>query len=145
MTDSMIYIWLGVTVLCIVMEAASVQLTSIWFALGAVVAFILAMCGVKSIAVQITVFAAVSLISLIETRPFVKKVLQKRVSATNADRNIGDTGITLTEINNIDGKGEVKVKGIVWTARSEDGSVIPEGQMVRIERIEGVKVIVKAI
>ena len=145
MTDSMIYIWLGVTVLCIVMEAASVQLTSIWFALGAVVAFILAMCGVKSIAVQITVFAAVSLISLIATRPFVKKVLQKRVSATNADRNIGDTGITLTEINNIDGKGEVKVKGIVWTARSEDGSVIPEGQMVRIERIEGVKVIVKAI
>ena len=108
-------------------------------------AFILALCGVKSVTVQIIVFAVVSLGTLIGTRPFVKKFLQRRISATNADRNVGETGVTLTEISNIDGKGEVKVKGIVWTARSDDGSVIPEGRLVRVERIEGVKLIVKPV
>jgi membrane protein implicated in regulation of membrane protease activity len=95
--------------------------------------------------VQIVVFIAVSAISLIATRPLVKKMLQKRVVATNADRNIGETGITISEINNLEAKGEVKVKGVVWTARSDNGEVIPEGSKVRVKTIEGVKLIVEAI
>ena len=143
--NMMIYIWLGLTVVFALFEAVSPQLTTVWFALGAVVAFILAVCGVKSVAVQAIVFVIVSVASLIATRPLVKKVLHKRVQATNADRNIGETGITLTEINNIDGVGEVKVNGNVWTARSLNDQPIPQGVKVRVVRIEGVKLIVEII
>ena len=141
----MIYVWIALTIVFVIAEAATAQLTTVWFALGSVVALILAACGVKSLAVQIVVFLAVSTISLIATRPLVKKMLQKKVVATNADRNIGETGIALAEINNLEAKGEVKVKGVVWTARSENGEVIPEGSKVRVKNIEGVKLIVEAI
>ncbi len=141
----MIYVWIALTIVFVIAEAATAQLTTVWFALGSVVALILAACGVKSLAVQIVVFIAVSAISLIATRPLVKKMLQKRVVATNADRNIGETGITISEINNLEAKGEVKVKGVVWTARSDNGEVIPEGSKVRVKNIEGVKLIVEAI
>ena len=143
--NMMIYIWLGLTVVFALLEAASAQLTTVWFALGSVVAFILALCGVKSVTVQVIVFVVVSVAALVLTRPLVKKILHKRVEATNADRNVGETGVTVTEINNIDGKGEVKVNGTVWTARSLDDSVIPQGVKVTVVRIEGVKLIVKII
>ena len=141
----MIYVWIALTIVFVIAEAATAQLTTVWFALGSVVALILAACGVQSLAVQIIVFIAVSAITLIATRPLVKKMLKKRVVATNADRNIGETGITISEINNLEAKGEVKVKGVVWTARSENGDVIPEGSKVRVKTIEGVKLIVEAI
>lgn len=141
----MIYVWIALTVVFVIAEAATAQLTTVWFALGSVVALILAACGVESLTVQIIVFIAVSAITLIATRPLVKKMLKKRVVATNADRNIGETGITLSEINNLEATGEVKVKGVVWTARSENGDVIPEGVKVRVKKIEGVKLIVESV
>ena len=141
----MIYVWIALTVVFVIAEAATAQLTTVWFALGSVVALILTACGVESLTVQIIVFIAVSAITLIATRPLVKKRLKKRVVATNADRNIGETGITLSEINNLEATGEVKVKGVVWTARSENGDVIPEGVKVRVKKIEGVKLIVETI
>ena len=141
----MIYVWLGLVVIFALLEAASAQLTTVWFACGALVSFILTLCGVKSITVQVIVFLAVSVLALILTRPLVKKVLHKRVEATNADRYIGETGITLTEINNIDGKGEVKVNGTVWTARSLTEEPIPRGVKVRVKRIDGVKLIVEIV
>ena len=145
MTEKMIFVWLGLTIVFAVLEAATAQLTTIWFAIGSVAALILAICGVESITVQCVVFVAVSLITLIATRPFVKKLLHKRVQPTNADRYIGETGVTLVEINNVQGTGEVKVQGNVWTARTENDTVIPEGANVRVLRIEGVKVIVEQI
>ncbi|MBQ6022842.1 MAG: NfeD family protein [Clostridia bacterium] len=141
----MIYVWIALTVVFVIAEAATAQLTTVWFALGSVVALILAACGVESLTVQIIVFIAVSAITLIATRPLVKKMLKKKVVATNADRNIGETGITLSEINNLEATGEVKVKGVVWTARSENGDVIPKGVKVRVKKIEGVKLIVETI
>ncbi len=141
----MIYVWIALTVVFVIAEAATAQLTTVWFALGSVVALILAACGVESLTVQIIVFIAVSAITLIATRPLVKKMLKKKVVATNADRNIGETGITLSEINNLEATGEVKVKGVVWTARSENGDVIPEGSKVRVKKIEGVKLIVESV
>ena len=143
--NAMIYIWIALTVVFIIAEAASAQLTTVWFALGSLVAFILAICGVNSITVQIIVFLAVSAVSLIATRPLVKKLMSKRVVATNADRNIGEIGITISEINNLEGTGEVKVKGVIWTARSAAGNVIPEGTRVQVKSIEGVKLIVDNI
>ncbi|MCH5198661.1 MAG: NfeD family protein [Oscillospiraceae bacterium] len=141
--NTMIFIWLGLTIVFAVIEAATAQLATVWFALGSVVSLIVAACGVKSVTVQVIVFVAVSLISLMATRPFVKKIINKRIEPTNADRNIGETGVTVAEINNIRGTGEVNLKGTVWTARSEDGSSIPSGVEVTVQKIEGVKLIVK--
>ncbi|MBQ7638615.1 MAG: NfeD family protein [Clostridia bacterium] len=141
----MILIWLGLTVVFAVIEGATAQLTTVWFALGSIVALILAACGVKSVTTQVVVFVAVSVISLIATRPLVKKIIHKRVEPTNADRNIGETGVTVSEINNMLGTGEVNLKGTIWTARSEDDSVIPKDSEVTVLKIEGVKLIVKKV
>jgi len=140
--NTMIFIWLGLTVVFAVIEGATAQLATIWFALGSVAALIMAACGVKSVTAQVIVFVAVSVITLLATRPLVKKIIHKRVEPTNADRNIGETGVTVTEINNVLGTGEVNLRGTVWTARSEDGSVIPSGASVTVKKIEGVKLIV---
>ena len=144
--EYMLYIWLGLTIIFAIAEAATAQLTTIWFAAGSLAAMILSIVGVKSITVQIITFAAVSLITLIATRPLVKKIIHKKVEPTNADRNIGETGFVTEEICNISGKGTVNIKGVIWTARSaDDEQIIPEGELVKVIKIEGVKVIVNKI
>ncbi len=140
----MIFIWLGLTIVFALIEGATAQLTTIWFALGSAAAFILAVCGVESVLIQVIVFVAVSVISLIATRPLVKKIIHKKVEPTNADRNIGETGVTVTEINNLLGTGEVNLKGTIWTARSADEVVIPKDTQVKVIKIEGVKLIVES-
>ena len=143
--NTMIFVWLGLTIVFAVIEGATAQLATIWFALGSVAAFIVAVCGVKSVIVQVIVFAAVSVISLIATRPLVRKIIHKKVEPTNADRSIGETGVTVTEINNLLGTGEVNLKGTTWTARSSTENVIPKDSQVRVISIEGVKLIVEQI
>ena len=141
----MIFVWLGLTIVFAIIEGATAQLTTIWFAFGSIVSFILAVCGVKSIPVQVIVFVAVSLAALVFTRPLVKKIIHKNVEPTNADRNIGETGVTVTEINNLLGTGEVNLKGTIWTARSSTDEVIPQDTQVKVIKIEGVKLIVEKI
>ena len=99
----MLYIWIGLAVAFIVLEALSAQLTSVWFALGAVAALIVTVCGVESIAVQAAVFAAVSLLALLLTRPLVKRILNKKVQPTNADRSIGEKGVVTQTVDNLNG------------------------------------------
>lgn len=142
----MLYVWIALTVVFIILEAISVQLTSVWFALGSLAALIVTVCGVDSIPIQIAVFAAVSLASLILTRPLVKKLLNKKVQPTNADRSIGQKAIVTEEIVNIEGKGTVKLNGTEWTARSAVADDrIEKGTEVRVLKIEGVKLIVERI
>lgn len=141
----MVYVWLGLTILFAIAEAASAQLTTIWFAAGSLVTMLLALFGVKNLTVQIIVFVLVSVISLIATRPFVKKVIHKKMQPTNADRIIGETGVVTEDIRNIDGAGEVKINGVIWTARCKNDEAIPAGSLVKIISIEGVKVIVEKI
>lgn len=142
----MLYVWIALTVVFIILEAISVQLTSVWFALGSLAALIVTVCGVDSIPIQIAVFAAVSLASLILTRPLVKKMLNKKIQPTNADRSIGQKAIVTEEIVNIEGKGAVKLNGTEWTARSaEADDRISTGTEVRVLKIEGVKLIVERI
>ena len=139
----MMYVWLAIAIVFAITEAASAQLTTVWFAIGALVSFLLAAFGVQSLTVQILVFAAVSVVLLIATRPLVKKVLQKRTQPTNADRNIGQIALVTETINNIEGLGAVNLHGTIWTARSDSGEIIEAGAQVKILRIEGVKVIVE--
>ena len=143
--EVMIFIWLGLILLFGVIEGLSAQLTSVWFAAGALVAFLLAVLGVKNWVIQVIVFVLVSLIALILTRPLVKKIIAKRTEPTNADRNIGEEAIVTVTIDNVEGKGEVIVKGVPWTARSESNFPIPKDSRVRVKKIEGVKLIVEPI
>lgn len=136
------YIWLGLIVLFLLAEAACpIHLVSLWFAVGAVVALITALLN-GAIWLQITLFALVSIGLLIALWPLVRRVLNPHRTATNVDSVIGSLARVTHPICNTDAQGQVKIGGMEWTARSTSGDSIPEGTLVRIDRIEGVKVFV---
>ena len=143
MGEYMVWVWLALLVLFIITEVATVQLTTIWFAGGALIAMLLSAFGVKSIVIQVIAFLAVSIILLLATRPLVKKYINKKSQPTNADRCIGEKAVVTEEINNLLGKGAAKINGVEWTARSENDENIELGTMVTVVRIDGVKLIVK--
>lgn len=141
-TENAAVIWFVLLILFGVIEAVTVGLVSIWFALGALGALIAKVLG-AGVVVQITVFIVVSIICIIATRPLVKKLHSKNIQSTNADRCIGQNAVVIEEIDNMNAKGQVKVNGNVWTARSESNEVIPVDTVVKTVRIDGVKMIVK--
>ena len=96
-----------------------------------------------NIVIQLAVFVVISLAALIATRPLVKRFKQRnKAEYTNVDMNIGKTVRVLTEINNDKGMGEIKIGDTIWMARTIDGSVIPSGEPVIIQAVEGVKMMV---
>ena len=141
--NTMIFVWLGLLVLFLAVEFATAQLTTVWFAAGALVSLLLASFGVDNLAIQIIVFTLVSLVSLILTRPLVKKWTRAKKQPTNADMVIGEEAAVTETISNTDGKGLAKVNGAIWSARSADDSIIPAGKTVTVRKIEGVKLIVE--
>ena len=141
---SMLIFWVALLIGLIVVEAVTAQIVTIWFAVGAVAAIVAEMLGAQ-IWLQWVVFIAVSVIALIVTRPLVRKLTKTKVQPTNADRCIGQVAVVTEEIDNISAKGQVSVNGTVWTARSSDETVIGKGEKVTVEKIEGVKVLVKKI
>jgi len=143
MGEYMVWVWLALLVLFIITEVATVQLTTIWFAGGALIAMLLSAFGVKSIVIQVIAFLAVSIILLLATRPLVKKYINKKSQPTNADRCIGEKAVVTEEINNLLGKGAAKINGVEWTARSENDENIELGTTVTVVKIDGVKLIVK--
>lgn len=134
--------WLAAILVFGIVEAVTVGLASIWFALGAAAAFGVSF-FVPSVWVQAAVFAVVSLAAMALIRPLAQRWLTPRVEATNADRVIGREGVVTREIDNLAGTGRVSVAGAEWTARGEEDVPIPAGTRVQILRIEGVKVIVR--
>ena len=137
-------VWLVLLILFAGGEAVSVGLTSIWFAAGALAALVAALLG-GPLWIQLTLFLAVSLLCLLAVRPLARRHLNGQVEPTNADRVIGAEAQVTEDIDNIHGKGAVIIRGITWTARSEDSSPIPAGTMVKVLRIEGVKVFVERV
>ena len=136
-------VWLVVCVACVILEAASPQLTSIWFSLGGLAALITSFIKPELWWLQLIVFVVVSAAALAATRPLAKKLTAKRAVRMNADRFLGEEGVVIQSINNTLGEGQVKSLGTVWSARTEsDGDIIEAGETVVIKRIEGVKVIV---
>lgn len=138
----MIWVWLGAIVVFGITEAATAGLVSIWFAVGALAALLVTLLGM-GITGQIVVFLAVSALSLALTRPLVKKYQSSKVTPTNADRVLGRTAKVTETIDNDNSTGVVYTVGKSWTARSSDGTVIPTGNSVLVERIDGVKLLVK--
>lgn len=135
-------IWLALLILFAVGEAVSVGLTSVWFAVGSLAALVVALLG-GPVWLEFVLFIVLSALCLLAVRPLAKKHLNNQVQPTNADRIIGRTARVTEAINNSDGTGAINVGGLVWTARSEKDVPIPAGTLVRILRIEGVKVYVE--
>ena len=134
--------WLVVIVIAVVVEACTGQVVSIWMVAGGIGALIADLCGAP-FWIQTAIFAGVTALALVISRPMVKKVMHFQKVDTNAGRYIGKTGIVTAQIDNTEGVGQVTVLGSVWTARSSDGSILPEGENVVIKAIEGVKLIVE--
>ena len=139
-------IWLIVFVVMLIIEAATTALATVWFAAGALVAMIMDLCGAPH-NLQIIVMAAVSVVTfiicMIWIRPKLESLRRANIQRTNADRLIGLEGVVIVPVNPVEGKGQVKVEGQVWSAKSEDA--IKEGTKVKIRAIEGVKLIVDPV
>lgn len=136
--------WLILFIVLLVIEIITLGLTTIWFAGGALTAFVLSMLEVSS-ELQWAVFCAVSLILLFATRPWaVRYFNNQKKEKTNVDSLIGKTAVVTSEIRNLEGKGEIFVNGLTWTARSEEDSLtIKEDTHVTVTAVQGVKLIVK--
>jgi len=135
-------IWFGVTVGFIIVEAACpFHLVSVWFAAGALVATLAAMLSAP-IWLQITLFVVISVGLLALLWPLVRKFLKPGITKTNVDAVIGSVGRVTATIDNVAAEGQVKLGAMAWTARSTSGDIIPEGTLIRVDRIEGVKVFV---
>lgn len=138
-------IWLGIVALFLVIEAATVGLTTIWFAGGALIAAIAAWIGAGE-AVQWILFIAVSLVLVIFTRPVAVRYMNKDVEKTNVERLMGQKAVVIQEIDNLNQTGLVRVGDVEWMARTKSDDVqIPEKAVVVIKEVQGVKLIVEEV
>ena len=146
MENYMIWIWLAIFIITFIVEAATSDLVSIWFSIGAVVSLILSLIEGIPYYVEIIVFAVLSLVLLIATRPMVKKILKNQERKTNVDDLIGKT-VKVMETITEDLYGTIKINDVIYTASLSDNDTdtILEGTKVKIIGINGNKVIVKRI
>ena len=135
--------WLILFVVLLIIEIFTMGLTTVWFAGGALVAFVLAFVGL-GLPVQIIVFLLVSILLLVLTRPIAIQFFNKERQKTNADRLIGQKAVVLETIDTLHSTGRVEINGMEWSAKAEDtAAVIEAGTVVSVEGIQGVKLIVK--
>ena len=137
-------IWLALMVIFLIAEALTVSMVSLWFAAGAVVALLLSLLHLQ-VWVQVVLFFVVSGVLLACLRPMVRRHVAPKIVPTNVDAIVGTRGIVTAEIDNVCAAGQVKVNGMEWSARSTTGEIIPEGTLIRVERIEGVKAFVTPV
>ena len=135
------FIWLGVMVLFLILEASTVTMVSLWFAGGALAALLVSAIG-GGFVWQIGAFIAVSAVLLALLRPLARKHFTPKLTRTNVDSVIGMEGYVTADIDNIAATGTVKLGAMEWTARSATGAKISTGTLVKVEKIEGVKAFV---
>ena len=143
MENSMTAVWVVLMIVFLVVEGIVPGLVSIWFALGALAALISSMLGAQ-LWLQAVWFIVVSVLALIATRPLAKKYVNSRVQATNADMFIGQECVVKEAVNQLAETGAVAIGGKIWTARTDSAdTILEEGSIAVVERIEGVKLIVR--
>lgn len=134
--------WLVLFVVLLVVEIATMGLTTVWFAGGALIAFFAAYIHL-GIGLQIVLFLAVSILLLVLTRPIAVKYFNQEREKTNADSLIGQNAVVKEEINTIKATGRVEVNGMEWSAKTEHTEIIEVNTVVSIKGIQGVKLIVE--
>ena len=138
------FLWLGLVILFLIVEAATVTMVSLWFAGGALAALVVAALG-GGIVLQIIAFALVSTALLALLRPIARKHFTPKLTKTNVDSIIGTEGYVTGDIDNVAATGTVKLGAMEWTARSVTGEKISTGTLVKVEKIEGVKAFVTPV
>lgn len=138
-----IYVWLIALVAFICVEIATMGLTTIWFAGGALIALVLALAK-TSFYVQLGAFLIISIVLLICTRPLAMKFFNGERTRTNVDSVIGKQAVVVARIDNLKEEGQVILNGMEWSARSyEEGKIIPTGAVVEVMEVQGVKLMVR--
>ena len=136
-------IWLGILAVLLIIEGLTTALTTIWFAGGALAAAVAAGFG-AGIVPQLLLFFAVSLVLLFFTRPVALKLMNKDTEKTNVNGLPGKTAVVIQKIDNLAQTGQVRINDIEWLARTPDDNVtIPEGTVVLIKEVHGVRLIVE--
>ncbi len=139
----MVWVWLGCVAFFAFLEAVTWALVSVWCAVGALAATFAAYADMD-LTGQLLVFIGVSLAAFAAVRPLAKRFIEPRIVPTNADRLLGAKARVTEPICNTNATGTVYIDGKTWSARSANGMDIPAGELVEIERMEGVKLIVRA-
>jgi membrane protein implicated in regulation of membrane protease activity len=138
------YTWLALALLFIFVEFVTPQLVSIWVSLGSFAALVISLLG-GPVWLQVGLFLVVSVIAILTTRSLYRKYVKQKAVPTNADALIEKTAVVLIEINNLEAVGQVKVNGQIWSAKNMTDHIIPEGSLVIVKEIVGVKMIVEEI
>lgn len=142
-TLNMTIVWLVILVALVVIELLTMGLTTVWFAGGALIAALSSLLHAP-LMLQVILFLAVSGLLLYFTRPLAVKYFNKDRVRTNAESLVGRQAIVISEIDNLQGIGQVNVGGMEWSARTKtDGAVLPVGAVVIVLAIDGVKLIVE--
>ena len=137
------WVWVAVTIICVVIESLTLSLTTMWFGISAFVMVFLAFTPLPFPA-QLFIFVAVAMVLLIFTKPLVKKKLSQKKIATNYERVIGQIAVVTKRITAME-KGSVKINGMEWTAAVKDNISLEEGSKCMVEEIAGVTAYVKQI
>ena len=143
LSDNLPWVWVAVTIICVVIESLTLALTTIWFGISAFVMVFLAFTPLPFVA-QVFIFVALAMVLLIFTRPIVKKKLSQKQIATNYERIIGQIAVVTKKITALE-KGSVKINGMEWTAAVKEDIILEEGSKCIIEEIAGVTAYVKSI
>lgn len=139
----MIPIWLGIIIVAIIIEVITIDLVSIWFAAGGIIALVTCLLGISQ-PIQIAIFIIITVITAVIVRPIAKKYMRGNIERTNYDRVIGKHGL-VTKTITADNKGEVKVMSTLWLASSIDNTTINEGDYCEILAVEGAHLVVKKL
>lgn len=141
--DNLPWVWVAVTIICVVIESLTLSLTTIWFGISAFVMVFLAFTPLPFSA-QLLIFVVLATVLLLFTRPVVKKKLNQKKIATNYERVIGQIAVVTKKITALD-KGSIKINGMEWTAAVKGNITLEEGSKCIIEEIAGVTAYVKEI
>ena len=143
LSNNLPWVWVAVTIICVVIESLTLSLTTIWFGISSFVLVFLAFTPIP-FGAQLFIFVAMSLVLLIFTRPVVKKKINQKQIATNYERIIGQIAVVTKKITALD-KGSVKINGMEWTAAVKEDITLEKGSKCIIEEIAGVTAYVKQI
>ena len=138
-------IWLIIAGICLIIEIITVGFLIFWFAIGALITMVASL-FIDNIVIQTAIFVISSAILIFATKPFVKKFVNNKNSIkTNVYSEVGKNAVVIKEIDSINGTGQIKVNGEIWSAIGKDNINIPKDTKVKIEEIKGVKAIVSPI
>jgi len=137
------WIWVALVIIFALIEIFTLGLTTVWFAIAALLMVFLSFFEIPLTA-QILIFLVISAVLLFFTRPLAVKKFKIGQEKTNVDSLIGKHALVTKTIKEFE-RGEAKIEGKIWSARSEDNTEITEGSKCEILRIEGVQLIVRQL